>query len=636
MVMLRKLPLFVIGLLVHTTLAPAQSAPLARKVFSSDSMSVSFPTLSPDERWLVFSTRVSNQEMRLMIQPLTGGSLRELAIPKGVHWRPRFTPAGDRLVFTSTLPRRLPTDDAYYLVSAPFDTRTGTLTGSPRQISLEGVRQATGWRIHTISPDGQSIAYVGDGSNAIKLVPITGGSSRTLVEPASLPTRIAWSPDGRFLTYEVAEGLRFVRMRVNVEGGPPRVIVRSSEQLGTLSPDNEYSFTSVVGKPNGAAALRLFASNGRLLGEVALLSRPELLYGAFVAGGKYILGASDNAVANIKIVSTEGAPVRQISAGTSYDWPYGWDADGEVVYAWTDSGISHFSRAGELKRHVRVPEDPSFRSTLGFQDGHLIYRASDAPAPANYRIMALRLTDGVRTELVRDVPSLPCCEPVGPGGMYYGITGREFYYRTLRGERVRLHAMRVGGASRVIGEIPPGTVRGSAVFQSRIVYLEPTKDSIRLQLVPGSGRLPVTLAKFGAGVYPEFAWSQDGRQLAVSAMRPPSLSIYRFDDVGNMQGSPQVHVLPFEYWFETFWLPDGSGLTMIAQPRGASVTEVAVVKLADPQHPVLLTKDDKANKWGHSLSPDGKFVTYASERLKGSSIYQIDVTELLKQVRARK
>jgi Tol biopolymer transport system component len=194
----------------------------------------------------------------------------------------------------------------------------------------------------------------------------------------------------------------------------------------------------------------------------------------------------------------------------------------------------------------------------------------------------------------------------------------------------------MGAASRHIGEIPAGTVGGAAVFQSRIVYLEPAKDSIRLQLVTGAGRPAVTLASYGTASSAEFAWSYDGRQLAVSAGSPMALSIYRFDDDGDPQGPPQVHLLPLEYWYETFWLPDGSGLTMIAQPRGARVTEVAVVKLADPQHPLLITKDDPVNKWGHSLSPDGKFVTYASEQLKGSSIYMIDVAEMLKQVRANK
>lgn len=641
MVMLRKLPLLVAGLLVQATMAPAQRAPLARKVFSSDSMSVLYPTLSPDEKWLVFPASISNQETRLMIQPMAGGSPRQLAMAGGFHTQPRFTPSGDRLLFVSSLPQRNATDGAAYLVSAPFDTRTGILTGPPRQITMDGVRQSSGWRNFAISPDGQSIAYVGDGSNAIKVIPFTGGRARTIIEPPSLPSRIAWSPDGKFVSYELTETSGFTRVRVSRSGGLPLVTVRSSESLGSWSADNERAF-SVVFKSGGSTALRVFDSGGRLLGELGLPTRQTVLYSAFAVGSKFILGASSNAVATVKIVSVAGGPIRQISRGTSYEWPAGWSPDGELAYVSTEdeghSVLSQITRSGELKRHVRIPEDANRQNhILGFQDGHLIYAVGRTAGPANFRIMALSLADGSRTELVRDVLTLPCCEPVGPGGMYYGLYSGEFYYRTLHGNRVRLHAMRVGRASRLIGEIPAGTIRGSAaVFQSRIVYLEPLQDSIRLQLVTGAGRPPMTLATYGTATNSEFAWSHDGRQLAVSGGSPQTLSIYRFDDDGNLQGSPQVHVLPFEYWYETFWLPDGSGLTMIAQPRGARVTEVAVVKLADPQRPLLLTKDDPVNKWGHSLSPDGKFVTYASEQLKGSSIHLIDVAEMLKQLQARK
>jgi Tol biopolymer transport system component len=636
MVMLRKLPLLAVAFLLQTTLVPAQSALLARKVFSSDSMSVLYPTLSPDEKWLVFPASISNQETRLMIQPLAGGPPRQLAMASGFHTQPRFTPSGDRLLFVSSLPQRNPTDGAAYLVSAPFDTRTGILTGAPRQITMDGVRQSSGWRNFAIAPDGQSIAYVGDGSNAIKVIPFTGGRARTIIEPPSLPSRIAWSPDGKFVSYELTGTTGFTRVRVSQSGGRPLVTVRSSETLGSWSADNEYAF-SVAFKSDGSTRLRLFDSGGRLLGEVGLPTRQTVLYSAF-AGSKFILGASSNAVATVKVVSVAGGPIRQISPGTSYEWPAGWSPDGELAY--TSNGVlSQVTLRGDLKRQVRIPEDANLQNHLTrLQDGHLIYAVGRAAEPAAFRIMALRLADGSRTELVRDVLTLPCCEPIGPGGMYYGLYDGEFYYRTLHGNRVRLHAMRVGRASRLIGEIPAATIRGSAsVFQSRIVYLEPSKDSIRLQLVVGTGRPPVTLATYGSeGIYTEFAWSHDGRQLAVSAMRPQSLSIYRFDDDGNLQGSPQVHQLPFEYWYETFWLPDGSGLTMIAQPRGAGVTEVAVVKLADPQHPLLLTKNDPVNKWGHALSPDGKFVSYASDQPKGSSIYLIDVAEMLKQVRANK
>ena len=83
--MLRKLPLFVTGLLLQTTVSHAQSASLVRSLFDSDSVAIGYVTMSPDEKWLVFTQyapRVgvapTSHVSRLMIRPLFG-SLRRAA-----------------------------------------------------------------------------------------------------------------------------------------------------------------------------------------------------------------------------------------------------------------------------------------------------------------------------------------------------------------------------------------------------------------------------------------------------------------------------------------------------------------------------------------------------------------------------
>jgi hypothetical protein len=221
--------------------------------------------------------------------------------------------------------------------------------------------------------------------------------------------------------------------------------------------------------------------------------------------------------------------------------------------------------------------------------------------------------------------------------MYYGITGNEFYYRRVRRDRLEIHAMRVSGESRLVADVPASLLgkTGFAVYQNRVIYQDQVKDTGRVLMVTGPGRAPKTLARFAKSPGGELVLSHDGRQLAVSRDGvPDTLFIFHFDAGGALQGPPRTIKLPFEYWYEMFWLPDNSGLTMIAQPKGAPVTEVALVKLADPEHPVLLTKADPVSKWGHILSPDGKYVAYPSEQLKGSSIYLIEVAELLKRAHA--
>jgi Tol biopolymer transport system component len=642
MVMLRKLALFAAGFAIQATLAQAQAKPVYRTVFNSDSITVRYPTVSPDERWLVFTVLVSDDETKLMIQPLAGGSPRDLFAVKGYHDYPRFVPAGDRLVFVSDLPSRDPADNKTYLVSAPFDTRTGELSGAPRQISLDGVT-AWSWRNPAISPDGRSIAYVA-GANAIKVIPLTGGTARTLIEAKGFATSLAWSPDGRFLNYETADGQEWVRMQVSLDGDPPIVKVRSSERLGPLSQDGRYSFWISFGGQTGPSNFRWFDTNGRLLGETKLPPFVQVVAN-LGAHGRYIPVASEAPRTSVKVVAVSGGPIRKVSAGNSWDWPGGWSADGKLVQVMTEdqghAALAQYTVSGELKSQVRLPDDVRLGRAIGIRDGHLIYRG-EVNTPQRARLMALSLKDGRREELAQDFLPGSVLPPLGAG---YFIGEGEFYYRQSREGRVELRAMRPGEKSRLIGEFPASALASAIVFQNRIVYTETVKDTLRrLQLIAGLGQPPKTLATLGAAPY--VTWSQDGRQLLVSVGTTQKFFIYTFDADGNVQGLPKVLQLPFEESYGAIWLPDGSGLTMIARPYGSKASEIVVVRLADPQNPVLLTKDDPEPKSSFVLSPDGKYVAYASSdgkegapwqrHLSGSSIYLIDVELILKQLQARK
>jgi hypothetical protein len=377
------------------------------------------------------------------------------------------------------------------------------------------------------------------------------------------------------LFYEVVDVQGSVLMRISLEGGAPTETARSKDRLGALSPDNRSSFMVERGA-GPESTLRFFAANGRLMGEAALPPGFNPAFAAYAANGKYIIGQTANAVAPIKLVAVAGGPIHQLTRGDVYDWPGGWSDGGDSSYVMTEEqghpAVAIVTRNGATSRTIRVPEDAPVTTYIGLKDGYLVYRAGERRTAAEWRLMAMSLENGSRKELARGVMvggGNICCFPKPAGGMYYGITGSEFYFRQLVGNRLQIRAMRVSGQSRLLGDFPASLLgkTGFALYQDRIAYLEPVKDSVRLQMVTGAGRPPKTLDTFGKGGV-EFAWSHDGRQLAVSVGNPWKLLVYRFDAAGALQGSPQTITLPFEYWYETFWLPDGSGLTMIAQPRG--------------------------------------------------------------------
>lgn len=625
--MLRKyVTLLFVALQVQS--ATAQDPTLVRNVFQSDHDDV-HPTLSPDLRWLVFVRQVSNQQTELVIRPLSGGQERVLAAGKASHFAPGFNPQGDRLLAISSMARRDEADGHLYLVSAPFDTRSGTLTGPLRQVSLVPIRLGGLMSQYSVSPDGRSVAFIEDADGMpIRLVPTTGGTVRTLAGPSAVRRNsVTWSPDGKAVSYvEWSPGPGDqTRWSVAIDGSSPRVVGRrSSGGMGVLSPDNRYAFG--LDRDGRHSTIRVMTPEGQVVGRLPVWGGRYMP----VAGGKYLVGQSVNDTAPIKLLPVSGGATRQLSGGNGYHWPDGWSADGSSL--WISTGVGpdsinlrwiEVTPAGEKRREMSLPPGTT---AVAQNDEYFVYATLPSSFP-DTRIYRVSLRNGTRRELAGPV-SLGC-RPVAAGGMYYGSVGKEFYFSQKVGDRVQVRAMTIDGTSRLIADLASCANDEASVFHDRLAFLTRDPDSTRVRFTTGPRTEPRTLVSFGPAKDLGIAWSRDGRQLALFT---DVLTIYQFDEAGSPLGAPRTYTLPFEYWWEAFWLADNSGFTMIAQPRGAPTTEIAVVKLGDPDHPTFLTKDDPNNISGHSLSPDGKWVAYPSESSKGSAFYLIEVEKLLKQM----
>ena len=114
------------------------------------------PVPSPDGKWVVFDAVEVNlaensKHTRLWIVPAAGGDSRRLNPPSPYdESRPRFSPDGKRLVFTSKA------GDVPQLWVANFDAYVGALSGSPRQLTA----LSTGADGALWSPDGKHIVFV--------------------------------------------------------------------------------------------------------------------------------------------------------------------------------------------------------------------------------------------------------------------------------------------------------------------------------------------------------------------------------------------------------------------------------------------------------------------------------------------
>src|SRR5213080_426295 len=150
--------LLVTFVIASTALAQTPS-PSAKHPFTFEDMMklkrVGAPVPSPDGKWVVFdcvdvdlaaNTKISH----LWIVPATGGESRRLNQTPNHEERPRFSPDGKRLIWTSKA------TDPTQIWMCDFDTSAGTLVGQPRQVT----HISTGADGAIWSPNGMNILFV--------------------------------------------------------------------------------------------------------------------------------------------------------------------------------------------------------------------------------------------------------------------------------------------------------------------------------------------------------------------------------------------------------------------------------------------------------------------------------------------
>ena len=153
-----KSKLLIPALLLISSTALAQTPSQKRPFTFEDMMKlkrVGAPVPSPDGKWVVFdcvdvdleaNTKISH----LWIVPASGGESRRLNPTPNHEERPRFSPDGKRLIWTSKA------TDPTQIWMCDFDSGSGRLVGKPHQVT----EISTGADGGIWSPDGKNIVFV--------------------------------------------------------------------------------------------------------------------------------------------------------------------------------------------------------------------------------------------------------------------------------------------------------------------------------------------------------------------------------------------------------------------------------------------------------------------------------------------
>src|SRR6202040_4247944 len=113
------------------------------------------PVPSPDGKWVVFSVtdvdlEANTKISHLWIVPPSGGESKRLRETPNHEERPRFSPDGTRLIWTSKA------TDPTQIWMCDFNSENGTLVGKPHQVT----NISTGADGAIWSPDGKNVVFV--------------------------------------------------------------------------------------------------------------------------------------------------------------------------------------------------------------------------------------------------------------------------------------------------------------------------------------------------------------------------------------------------------------------------------------------------------------------------------------------
>lgn len=171
----------------------------------------------------------NQRQKRLAVMDYDGANVNYLTDSASLVLAPRFSPAGDRILFTSYSSGfpQIYLMDVGSLAVRGLGEQPGTMTFAPR-----------------FSPDGQTVVFSLErgGNTDIYALSVNGGGLRQLTNSPAIETAPSFSPDGSQIVFESDRSGNQQLYIMSASGGEPRRISGGSGRYGTpvWSPRGDY------------------------------------------------------------------------------------------------------------------------------------------------------------------------------------------------------------------------------------------------------------------------------------------------------------------------------------------------------------------------------------------------------------
>jgi Tol biopolymer transport system component len=516
----------------------------------TDSGNAGASALSPDGRYIVYVLRDGALESLWVKQVATGGNVQVLA-PEQAHYVDlSFTPDGNYVMFVrsdkSTLNFR-------YLYQMPV------LGGTPRQLYRDVDSSPS------FSPDGQEIAYVrglvDTLENAILIAKADGSGERMLTKRSSFNVgnaAVAWSPDGKSIASVAGETRnntsRWPLVIASANGGEVRdlhVFTAPAEALAWL--------------PDGSGLLVVATDVQALRGQIWFVSYPQGKVSRFTndltnyhgcclnitSDGRALVALQNTVSSDVWVAKGDGSDAKQVTSGEALGLGLDWVGN-RIVAANTRGQWTSMNSDGSSWVSLTSEREPHFQMIV-CGDKYLVY--------STYREGAFEMwrsdPDGSNPKQLVSALATRAggCTPDGQSVIY--VAERAVWRVSINGgtpEKIDLPLAEMGFSPDgkllfyVKQSVESGNWRGKMIVMTSdtrkplgefdlpygmqnakftpdgkaIAFLLTRKGATNVWQQRLSGGDPAPLTNFTSGDMFAFAWSKDGKQLALSRGRRKS------------------------------------------------------------------------------------------------------------------
>jgi len=536
-----------------------QAMKLSRVTQSGNAINVA---ISPDGRYAVYVLREGEKQSLNVRQVATGSDVQILPPDEVVIWSLTFSPdanyidfvRGEKPDFTDTHLYRMP-----------------VLGGTPYLAMQGGIDFGSSY-----SPDGRQFAFLrvansGPGTVDVLIAKADGSNQRVV---ASRPYRdadigLAWSPDGKkvaFTTSEATKKLRSSLWAISIADGSVREIYATPDTIGRPRwvPDGSGLLAPIGNAGQAFRGQLWFISYPK--GEARRLTNDLMDYQLccldLTPDGKTLVDTELSTVSDLWLApGGNTARAKQITTKEFAVGGFSWMPDGRIIFASQDGNLYVVNQDGSGRTRL-TPDDSSNWDPSVCGDGrYIVYAAYREQKRGIWRMSAdgsnpIRIAD--ETFAIR-----PQCSPDGKWVVYVRgpswtpvkvpITGakppevlaQDFengFGNPLRispdGKRIMYlaspqppqNASSASANSYQLKVIPsdggPALYKFDWPASASAPLWAPAGDAVEYALTRSgvtniwrqklSGGPPKQITNFGSGQIFGFAWSHDGRQLALT------------------------------------------------------------------------------------------------------------------------